>query len=106
MTWLRCALAGGAFLLGSMALAMPALSSDGSEFACEEAVAHLASCCPELDPTTFDCERDFGCGADTAPPTDLDLATSRCLVDKSCERIRAAHICQAAENDPETVSCQ
>lgn len=105
MTWLRAALAGGTVFVASMIVALPALSSDGTEFACEEAVAHLASCCPDLEPKAFDCRRGFSCAGDEVANTDLDLATSNCIQEMSCARIQEENLCVTAQQNPEAVSC-
>lgn len=106
MTLLRAALASGTVFVASMIVAFPALSSDGTEFACEEAVAHLKSCCPDLEPKTFDCHRGFSCAGEEGAETDLDLATSNCIQEMSCARIQAENLCALAQQTPEAVSCE
>lgn len=106
MPWLRRSLVAGVAALATLALAMPALSSNGTEFDCEEAVAHLASCCPDLDPTAFDCRFGLACGADERPEPDFDGPQSECIQSLTCGQIQEKNICLSALAAPETVSCK
>jgi hypothetical protein len=88
---LRFVFLGGAALV----LALPALGTDGTEFACEETVAHLADCCPNLDPHTVDCTYDaFQCDTDANPNPQLSREASECLQSMSCEVIAADDGCE------------
>jgi hypothetical protein len=68
------------------------------ELACEEAVAHLGECCPNLDTTQLNCTYDDACG--TLRP-DFDVNQSGCIREASCEEIRARGLCdlKAADGD-------
>jgi hypothetical protein len=75
---------------------------------CEEAVAHLAECCPEVQPTNVECRyyyrRDEGClGPDTTTriEPDLDLRESRCIRDLTCEGIRSRGLCTYGHVSPD-----
>jgi hypothetical protein len=46
--------------LGAVAVACNMLPED---LACEEAVAHLAECCPQFAPAQFHCEYHGGCSS-------------------------------------------
>lgn len=105
MTSLRRSLAAAAAAVVALALAMPALSSDSSEFACEEAVAHLVSCCAGLPPTRFDCLLEPGCGSEMAPTIDFDIRESSCIKAMSCQQIQERGVCVELFDDPESVSC-
>lgn len=106
MTWLRPTLAAGVAAVATLALAMPALSSDGSEFDCEEAVAHLVACCEGLSPGKFDCFLGSGCGSEIQPTTDFDSRGSGCIKAMTCERIQDKGLCEQLADDPESLSCE
>src|SRR5258708_3572357 len=63
------------------------------EFDCENAVAHLASCCPGFDAMSVDCTYDNACG--TTYPA-LDPTQSACIRQLSCESLRALGVCDRA----------
>jgi hypothetical protein len=85
-------------LVVTMAVAVIWLGSGGlreDEFQCEQAVAHLHDCCPDLEPHAITCSYSKGyCGyrVDTA----FSIKESLCIQDSSCEVIRAAQICERA----------
>lgn len=106
MTWLRRSLVAAVGAVVTVSLAMPALSSDSSEFACEEAVAHLVSCCDGLPPTRFDCFLEPGCGSEMAPTVDFDVHASGCIKAMSCQRIQERGLCEQLADDPESLSCE
>lgn len=104
MTWLRRTLVGGCCGVATAIVALPALSGN-DDFACEEAVAHLVSCCPQIDPGTFDCTRDFDCGGDAVSEPDIDGRTAACLGPLSCGEIQSKGICGTAATTPENITC-
>jgi hypothetical protein len=61
---------------------------------CEQAVSHLRSCCPGLDPSTFDCTYVSGCGK--TDPTQFSIAQSQCIEGLSCDQIGADGLCTSA----------
>jgi hypothetical protein len=68
---------------------------------CEEAVAHLEECCPELRASNVECKyyyhRDEGCyGPDTTTriEPDIGLRESRCIRDLTCEGIASQGLCK------------
>lgn len=88
-------------LLSFVCFACAIGGSNGTNFRqdvllCEEAVAHLQDCCPDLGevyPET--CEyRDDGCnnGRNVA----FDLRTSRCIRDKDCNQLVSSGTCARA----------
>src|SRR5687768_12438065 len=58
---------------------------------CEEAVAHLAECCPGFKAQTIDCDYTPGC-YDTYAQFDVPL--SDCIVAFKCEEIRMNGLCE------------
>jgi hypothetical protein len=87
-----------------LALAAPALGSDGTEFACEEAAAHLASCCPDFDPQQLDCTYSFGCdGSDPNPQ--FSREESECIQSLDCDELRDGGVCEQATNGG-LISCE
>jgi hypothetical protein len=63
------------------------------EFDCENAVAHLAQCCPGFDASTVQCTFSGGCN--TSYPA-LDPAQSDCIRGASCETLVAQGVCARA----------
>lgn len=57
------------------------------DFECEEAVARLKECCPELNPRAVDCTGGV-CNL-----TDLNLDESTCIQALSCTEIRELDLC-------------
>lgn len=76
----------------------PHAQFEQAEVQCEEAVAHLAACCPELRPETFFCEHvvAVGCGSDRYP--DFSETTSKFLRSLSCQEIHASDLCNTAHS--------
>jgi hypothetical protein len=66
------------------------------EFHCEEAVAHMDSCCPNFNQQAVNCHFASGCGSTTYPS--IDSNESVCLLAKSCEELRANGYCERVEN--------
>jgi len=64
------------------------LSVREDELECEQAVAHLVSCCPGFDPSSVICEYQ----ACSVHP-DLLLAESLCIVALDCGDVRARGLC-------------
>lgn len=80
-----------------MAVAVVWLGAGGirdDEFQCEQAVAHLHGCCPELDPRAISCVYSTGCNSTQS--TAFSVKESFCIQDSSCEVIRLAQICERA----------
>jgi hypothetical protein len=71
-------------------------------FACEEAVAHLASCCPDFIATNARCVYDHhstdGCDSYTKIHEDpaISLTEAECVLDMDCGTIRQRGICERA----------
>jgi hypothetical protein len=73
-------------------------SNDEREFVCEEAHAHLKTCCPGLVVDENWCTFTFDC-VDRDPPLETD--DSRCVLAADCARIRAEGMCErAAQRGP------
>lgn len=73
---------------------------------CEEAAAHLESCCPGLvlgsNVCTFSYEHNSGCGSETNDyvyPAFTDSERS-CILARSCADLVAGGICERARNAP------
>lgn len=62
------------------------------EVECEEAVRYLSECCEGFDPARIRCTYRGGCESDTVP--DVAVSQSQCILDKSCDDIRRAHVCE------------
>jgi hypothetical protein len=88
--------------LKRIALACVALASlaafgvDKEELDCEQAVAHLVSCCPGFDARSIVCEQASGCGG-SGNRVDLNLARSACILGASCEDLVASGACEHAK---------
>ena len=63
---------------------------------CEEALAQLITCCPGFDHTQVNCEYSEGCLSDTDSFPALSVASSECIIDKSCSALQA-NICVRAQ---------
>jgi hypothetical protein len=87
--WLRVG------LLAVLALALTG-EIKKEEFDCEEAVQHLADCCPGFDPHNIDCYSDSCNG-----PIDLDEHLSSCIKAASCHEIALQNAC----NKPTGFAC-
>ena len=68
------------------------------EFECEQAVAHLAECCPRFDTRSLICSS--GCGYEAGP--DLHEEGSECIIGATCEDLQRSGACDA----PKRVTCQ
>jgi hypothetical protein len=71
---------------------------------CEEALARLERCCPDFDGSRVLCNYYFQLDTSTCGPTKTDsvepalaLSESRCVLDTSCEDLRAKDVCKRAE---------
>jgi hypothetical protein len=62
------------------------------EVECEEAVRYLSDCCAGFAPTRIRCTYEGGCEGDTVP--DVPVSQSQCILAKSCDEIRSAHVCE------------
>jgi hypothetical protein len=66
------------------------------ELRCEEAVAHVGSCCPGTDLSAIQCRfTGQGCGG--------SLPSYECLLDLSCDAMRARGVCDASPSAPPAV---
>lgn len=65
------------------------------ELLCEEAAAHLASCCPGFDVSSLSCSYNSGCGSTTYPA--LSIPGSQCINGESCATLVATDVCQRAQ---------
>jgi hypothetical protein len=71
-------------------------------FACEEAIAHIASCCPQFAPEQARCvyrrERTGSCGVYTDHEEDPGVAPdeAECLLDLDCGTMRERGVCERA----------
>lgn len=80
------------FRVGAMAGACVLLLSGAifeSTFQCEEAIAHLQSCCPDLYATNV-------CG-DGCNPVNLEGGESQCILDRDCDELDKADVCDRVE---------
>ena len=84
-----CAATAGVFWLASGGF-RPSAGTE-REFECEQAVAHLQSCCPDFPVTKVECDFNGGCEANDHPL--FEVATSQCLQNRSCSEITAADGC-------------
>jgi hypothetical protein len=66
-----------------------------NSFYCENAASHLEECCPSFSATSDICRPDISCGGET--PLWFTTEESECILDRSCEDIVAAKICERAE---------
>ena len=83
--------------VATMAVAVVWLGAGGireDEFQCEQAVAHLHDCCPDLDPGAVSCSFSSSCGATLF--TTFSVEESQCIQDASCEAILRGHLCERA----------
>jgi hypothetical protein len=70
---------------------------------CEEALARLASCCPNFDARPLVCDYyysfDQGCGSSTTRRVEPVFTTdeSRCIRNKSCDGLVTEKICEKAQ---------
>jgi hypothetical protein len=71
------------------------------EFVCEEAVAYLEECCPDLDAGEVQCVYNPGCSSTTYPS--ISTSESECIRDKSCDALRAEGVCEKVRARQEAV---
>lgn len=78
-------------LVGGVGAPHSAIREDETQ--CEETVAHLAECCPGLNPARFRCEHvtPEACGGGTEP--DFDIELSKKLRRLDCEDLQAGNWC-------------
>jgi hypothetical protein len=86
--WIRRLLGTGLLVFGAGALA-GAGGLDKNDLLCEEAMAQLLECCPDLPVQRGWCETQ-GCDSSSAH---LSVKESECITDSSCETIEAHDIC-------------
>jgi hypothetical protein len=90
---LSCVLAGAA-----LSTLTGAFGIEKEEFECEQAVAHLADCCPDFDARGYICSN--GCNYPSGPDIHTDAA--ECIVGASCDELVKSGACEA----PKQVSCR
>lgn len=86
------------FLGLGAAVASSAIRED--ELQCEEAIAHVVSCCPGFAPEAVDCSRGEGCEVSEGPT--LDAAEGRCVRARSCSELRDDGLCERERYIPGT----
>jgi hypothetical protein len=94
----------GLALLVSSSVVEPSASPGirRGELQCEEAVARLVECCPDLRPRDFFCEYEDSGGCAGAREPDLDGADYEYLRSHSCDEVREAGWCSyVGSNSPE-----
>jgi hypothetical protein len=74
------------------------------ELLCEEAAAHLQSCCPGFDVTSLSCSYTSGCGSTTYPA--LSIAASQCINGESCAALVSGNVCQRAQQAKSVVETE
>jgi hypothetical protein len=85
----------------TLAAAIAALLACGAplrkdELDCEEAVAHLADCCPGFVSSALACRyEDHGCGGVTHPA--LDIGEAACIRDERCAQLVSDRVCARAQ---------
>ena len=62
------------------------------EMVCEESVARLEVCCPEIDPRRINCVHAQSCNAELVPV--LTSKASACLADTSCADLKSRGSCE------------
>ncbi|MFT3764260.1 MAG: hypothetical protein QM820_01870 [Minicystis sp.] len=65
------------------------------ELECEQAVAHLQSCCPGFETAQIRCVYSDTCSL-TLPA--LSIAESECIMKRSCDEIIASKLCEATQD--------
>jgi hypothetical protein len=71
---------------------------------CEDAAAYLVTCCPGFNAAVVECKYGYDYvpgGCESGSTTDktspgLSLDESRCILGRTCEDLRAAHVCTRA----------
>lgn len=62
------------------------------EMVCEEAVARLETCCPEIDPRRINCVYAQSCNTELVPV--LTAKASACLSEASCGDLKSRGTCE------------
>jgi hypothetical protein len=86
-------------LAGLLVIAGPLLVGfdlDRGELACEQAAAHLSTCCPDLVFPRWSCVQEGGCTRET-DGTLIAEEESECLREESCDAIVGRQICERVE---------
>jgi hypothetical protein len=66
------------------------------ELACEDAVSHLQECCPAFTGSNIDCQYNAGgCDTPTVYP-ELNVGTSACIRNETCDVLRSSGVCGRA----------
>lgn len=90
---------GKLFLLGLIVALLMTCGIREDELRCEEAVAHLVSCCPGFDAKRVDCYYvPHSCGSCVDAQPLIPIEQSRCIARLDCAAVRAAGICERAQN--------
>lgn len=76
----------------------PALCGDirQDEFPCEEAVAHLKECCPEVSKDDYLCDYGEGCDGEVHQRPALSVEESNCIRELACDALVAKGVCARA----------
>lgn len=93
-------LAAGVAVMVTAVVSLPALSSGGGEFVCEEAVAHLRDCCTGYDPTAVNCSYRTDCtGHSPNVGPDISEAASKCVKSLDCPTIVERDLCEVPTSE-------
>jgi hypothetical protein len=65
------------------------------EVLCEEAAAHLSSCCPGFDVSSLGCTYNSGCGTTTYPAR--SVKASQCINGETCPQLVSSDVCSRAQ---------
>jgi hypothetical protein len=79
-------------LVCSLRVSSPAAIRE-DEIDCEEAVAHLADCCPSFAAQKFNCEHLAPQACEGGYEPDIDVPTSRLIRSLSCAETEEGHWC-------------
>jgi hypothetical protein len=85
------ALTAGVFVLASGGFRSSGITQ--GEFECEQAAAHLRTCCPDFPVRDINCNYLDGCGGPGEDPL-FDVPTSQCLQQTRCEDLQASGTCE------------
>lgn len=97
--WLLRLLLGAVASLGITGPSCGALTE--TQLHCEEAVAHLEECCPGFRSQDFACVKEEAEGCSCGREADLDLATSKQLLDLECDELLAGNRCELRPQPPQ-----
>jgi hypothetical protein len=93
-------------MLAAIALALLGTRcADGfreDEMDCEQAVAHLKSCCSEIDVAQTACTHESTGGVVTS--TALTADESTCILGEGCDTLRSSGVCDRSHDLPYTGS--